>query len=202
MSSLDGRIVPTINGFKEFDNGGKGSGNFGHSGRPGQVGGSGDGRDFGTGLKESDKDLIGSSEGSLGVTKKEFKAAKKQAKERAGEMSVSKTDYGTYIAEDKFYRREFQTKREADAFKGGYDYADKAKDFTHVDYIRITEGRTNKWDVMYKKTDVGVHESASFNNPLEAQRWTEGYNSKISAIESEVPSGVWKKKNSLQRNDN
>lgn len=43
MYSLDGRIIPTINGFKEFDNGGKGSGNFGHAGRPGEVGGSGKG---------------------------------------------------------------------------------------------------------------------------------------------------------------
>lgn len=43
MNSLDGRVVPTINGFKQFDNGGKGSGNFGHSGRPGKVGGSGNG---------------------------------------------------------------------------------------------------------------------------------------------------------------
>lgn len=43
MKDLDGRIIPTINGFKEYDNGGKGSGNFGHSGRPGEVGGSGDG---------------------------------------------------------------------------------------------------------------------------------------------------------------
>lgn len=34
--SMDGRIVPTING-------GHGSGNFGHSGRPGKVGGSGKG---------------------------------------------------------------------------------------------------------------------------------------------------------------
>lgn len=40
MYSLDGRIIPTINGFKKFNNGGKGSGNFGHSGRPGYVGGS------------------------------------------------------------------------------------------------------------------------------------------------------------------
>ena len=35
--SIDGRIVPTING-------GHGSGNFGHSGRPGKVGGSGTGK--------------------------------------------------------------------------------------------------------------------------------------------------------------
>lgn len=38
--SIDGRVVPTINGFKEYDNGGSGSGNFGHQGRPGEVGGS------------------------------------------------------------------------------------------------------------------------------------------------------------------
>ncbi len=35
--SVDGRFVPTING-------GHGSGNFGHSGRPGKVGGSGNGQ--------------------------------------------------------------------------------------------------------------------------------------------------------------
>ena len=34
--SIDGRIIPTING-------GHGSGNFGHAGRPGKVGGSGKG---------------------------------------------------------------------------------------------------------------------------------------------------------------
>lgn len=44
MNSIDGRITPTINGWKKFDNGGKGSGNFGHSGRPGKVGGSGKGK--------------------------------------------------------------------------------------------------------------------------------------------------------------
>lgn len=38
--SIDGRITPTLNGFKEYENGGKGSGNFGHVGRPGEVGGS------------------------------------------------------------------------------------------------------------------------------------------------------------------
>lgn len=37
---LDGRVVPTINGFKEYENGGKGSGFFGHMGRPGKLGGS------------------------------------------------------------------------------------------------------------------------------------------------------------------
>lgn len=42
--AIDGRATPTINGFKKYDNGGKGSGNFGHSGRPGKVGGSGDGK--------------------------------------------------------------------------------------------------------------------------------------------------------------
>lgn len=42
-NSFDGRVVPIINGFKKYDNGGKGSGNFGHEGRPGQVGGSGEG---------------------------------------------------------------------------------------------------------------------------------------------------------------
>ena len=37
---IDGRIIPTSGQFKSFDNGGKGSGNFGHAGRPGEVGGS------------------------------------------------------------------------------------------------------------------------------------------------------------------
>lgn len=35
--SIDGRVIPTMNG-------GHGSGNFGHSGRPGKVGGSGSGK--------------------------------------------------------------------------------------------------------------------------------------------------------------
>lgn len=43
MQSIDGRVIPTINGFKAY-NGGKGSGNFGHAGRPGKVGGSGKGQ--------------------------------------------------------------------------------------------------------------------------------------------------------------
>lgn len=37
---IDGRVIPTNGQFKSFDNGGKGSGNFGHAGRPGEVGGS------------------------------------------------------------------------------------------------------------------------------------------------------------------
>lgn len=39
-NSFDGRVIPIINGFKQFDNGGKGSGNYGHAGRKGKVGGS------------------------------------------------------------------------------------------------------------------------------------------------------------------
>lgn len=211
--------INSMEGLSAYENGGKGSGNFGHSGRPGQVGGSGDGIDFDAELKALDKEgvpftspryqallqmqkeaqsksekLIGSSEGSLGVTKKEFEAAKKKANERGGEMTVEKTLAKTYIASNKFYRREFDSKKEAEAFKSGYDYADKAKDFTQVDYIRTTQDGKNRWDVMYKKSDVGVHESASFKNPIEAQRWAEGYNSKIRAVESEVPSEAWKKK--------
>lgn len=55
MYSLDGRIIPIINGFKEFDNGGKGSGNFGHAGRPGEVGGSSSGGADGS-QKSEEKD--------------------------------------------------------------------------------------------------------------------------------------------------
>lgn len=35
--------INSMEGLSAYENGGKGSGNFGHSGRPGQVGGSGDG---------------------------------------------------------------------------------------------------------------------------------------------------------------
>ena len=44
--SLDGRVIPTING-------GKGSGNWGHKGRPGKVGGSGKGSFVDSLAKES-----------------------------------------------------------------------------------------------------------------------------------------------------
>lgn len=46
--SIDGRIVPTING-------GHGSGNFGHSGRPGKVGGSGKGQTAKTAVEKTKK---------------------------------------------------------------------------------------------------------------------------------------------------
>lgn len=213
------KLKEKVDNLEKLVNGGKGSGNFGHSGRPGQVGGSGNGIDFDAELKALDKEgvpftspryqallqmqkeaqsksekLIGSSEGNLKITQKEFDAAKKRANERGGEMAIEKTPAKTYIAGNKFYRREFDSKKEAEAFKSGYDYADKSKDFTRVDYARKTQDGKNRWDVMYKKSDIGVHESASFKNPLEAQRWAEGYNSKITAIESEVPSEAWKKK--------
>ena len=35
-----------MEGLSAYENGGPGSGNFGHSGRPGRVGGSGDGEGF------------------------------------------------------------------------------------------------------------------------------------------------------------
>lgn len=35
--------INSMEGMSAYDNGGKGSGNFGHSGRPGQIGGSGSG---------------------------------------------------------------------------------------------------------------------------------------------------------------
>lgn len=62
MKDLDGRVVPTINGFKEYDNGGKGSGNFGHSGRPGEVGGSGDGRGGSESTSEKTKSSMSEEE--------------------------------------------------------------------------------------------------------------------------------------------
>ena len=49
-TSIDGRIIPTING-------GYGSGNFGHSGRPGKVGGSGKSSGGGAMEQKHDKNV-------------------------------------------------------------------------------------------------------------------------------------------------
>lgn len=47
--------------------------------------------------------------------------------------------------------------------------------------------------MVWKGTDVGLGEMMSYNNPLEAQRRSEGYNRTITGIESEVPADKWKK---------
>ena len=78
--SIDGRVVPTING-------GHGSGNFGHSGRPGKVGGSGkgDGIKVHEGSEETDYYYAEDGDRILasGKTKEE---ALKKAKEKQREL--------------------------------------------------------------------------------------------------------------------
>lgn len=185
-NSLVGKANNLIAKMDKLINGGKGSGNFGHSGRPGKVGGSGNG-----GVPQP-KELIGSPDTSLGVLPEDFKKAKTVAKRRGGNIEVKETDHKTYTASNKFYEREFDSKREAKAFKDGYDYAKDERRFQRVDYVRTTDDRgATRWDVMYKGTDYGVGEKAGFKNPIEAQRWAEGYNAFMIAAESEVPSDKW-----------
>ena len=52
-----------------YRNGGKGSGNFGHSGRPGKVGGSGEGKPSEDDYKSRSE--ISSPDSSLGTSKEE-----------------------------------------------------------------------------------------------------------------------------------
>lgn len=63
---IDGRVIPTNGQFKSFDNGGKGSGNFGHAGRPGKVGGSApEGAKFSEGDEVSFYQYGGTSKGKI-----------------------------------------------------------------------------------------------------------------------------------------
>lgn len=201
-NSLSNKANNLIAKMEKIINGGKGSGNFGHSGRPGKVGGSGKGdivsASRAQGLEHIDGEhpgLVSSPDSNLGVTPHDFEEARDKAIKRGGDIEVKETDYKTYRAGNKFYDREFQSKREAESFRDGYTYAKDATAFTQVDYIRTKDEQGSlRWDVMWKGTDVGVGEKTSFKNPLEAQRWTEGYNAFIIAMESEVPSDKWIKK--------
>lgn len=201
-NSLGNKANNLIAKMEKIINGGKGSGNFGHSGRPGKVGGSGKGdivsASRAQGLEHIDGEhpgLVSSPDSNLGVTPHDFEEARDKAIKRGGDIEVKETDYKTYRAGNKFYDREFQSKREAESFRDGYTYAKDATAFTQVDYIRTKDEQGSlRWDVMWKGTDVGVGEKTSFKNPLEAQRWTEGYNAFIIAMESEVPSDKWIKK--------
>ena len=196
------RVDTLIAKMDKIINGGKGSGNFGHAGRPGKVGGSGKGNIVSASksegleyIKGEQSGLISSPDSSLGVTPHDFEEARDKAIKRGGDIEVKETDHKTYTAGNKFYDREFQSKKEAESFRDGYTYAKDATAFTQVDYIRTEDGQGSlRWDVMWKGTDVGVGEKASFKNPLEAQRWTEGYNAFVRAMESEVPSDKWLKK--------
>lgn len=49
--------INSMEGMSAYENGGKGSGNFGHAGRPGKVGGSGNGETSSDRTKEESKDV-------------------------------------------------------------------------------------------------------------------------------------------------
>lgn len=83
------------------------------------------------------------------------------------------------------------------AYKNGYDYGDKAKDFTRADYKVIAQDGKKKWGIVYRDSDVLFEKSVSFNNFLEAQRWSKGYNTKLADIESMIPGDNWKKINTV-----
>lgn len=255
-NSLNKQAEALIAKIDRITNGGKGSGNFGHAGRPGKVGGSGTGRggetiaekierakgyaetvehDSAGWVEEADKEaardlgldpdvmaptkgefwheaivmletkgdeakkkgieLISSPDSSLGVIAKDFEKAKKIAAKKTGNLEIEKTTYETWRVKDNFYNREFGTKREALAYQDGHRQSKKAESFAKVDYRRTVDDKgSTKFEIMWKGTDVGLGKKASYNNPLEAQRWTEGYNEGVTAIESEVPSDKWIRK--------
>ena len=214
--SIYDSLMTEIEVLEKQINGGKGSGNFGHSGRPGEVGGSASGDGSGRLLRRvvsissdsmgkpdekeySERSEISSPDSSLGTSKAEYDKAREKALRRGGLMVAREDDLisGTYAAKNNFYNRVFSNRREAIAFQDGYNYKLDSKDrnFTQVDYIKTTDNRGSvRYEVMYKGSDTGVDRKAVYKNPIEAQRWCEGYNSATVAIESEVPSDKWYKK--------
>lgn len=134
MKKSDFEIVKKrIEELEKIVNGGKGSGNFGHSGRPGQVGGSGDG--VGAGIDKKDK-----KSDTMETLQKEFKDKKlgekastvKEQKQRVKELEemlpkIRKATTGDVIKDADIYGRFSEVLREAKIHLAKLEEAEKNK---------------------------------------------------------------------------
>lgn len=101
--------IDSMKGLSAYENGGKGSGNFGHSGRPGHIGGSGNG-----GVSSEPKQYEGEwrkVEGDTVLWSKSkdsgYRPAFKFKKTKAGKYALSKDDWDR--VGDWMEKKEFDT---------------------------------------------------------------------------------------------
>ena len=147
--SIDGRVIPTING-------GHGSGNFGHSGRPGKIGGSGKGSGSTTDekIEEAKQRLYDIQDGitteeEYGGDTSHLESLEQEAREELEQLKEQK------LAE---IRKGNQEKRDAEAKKVK---AEREEHIKQIDKIigkeKISEGKTKAEDEKnYKKLEKDI----------------------------------------------
>lgn len=126
------KSLNSLEGMSAYENGGKGSGNFGHKGRPGEVGGSGDGM----GVVASNKIEQGQVWGCRKSTVSN------------GSMEVSQDDM--VGASPKDYYSEYGSVEEATLFNSHYptpeDFAEAARVRDGLDKLNWAKSDDSEWN--------------------------------------------------------
>ena len=170
-----------ISGLERVLNGGKGSGTWGHKGRPGEIGGSGKGEVD----HEPEGDGIKTSDGDKTYSKKDFGEAKAKFSEQSAKqiMVVDSKGNKTYRVEhpntDKIV---FNTEREAIRAIDGMTYA--GHNATSFNRVEVKQNKKdNVFESYYAGSDVGVGQKSAFYNEIDAKAWATGYNEALKGIE-------------------